>query len=126
MRDGDESADVQVVNAVEHLRIRRRIGGGEAAVVSGEQHLAHFFLEAHVAQRIFHPLGLFRRQLHGGRLLIRANVATLCGTFRRLCAAAVLSSFQCYREHKQNRQNNWSGVPPSHVEKVPRPLRPVL
>ena len=74
--DVDESADVQVVDIVHHFCIGGGIGGGEAAVIGGEQELADFFVIGHFAQRGFHPLSV-----GGGK---RARIGSLGRARRRL------------------------------------------
>ena len=72
MGDIDESADMQVVHAVQHLRIGGGIGGRETAVIGGEKQLANFFLERHPASVAFDPLLLFRGQFAQEQRLLAA------------------------------------------------------
>ena len=62
MGDGDESADVEVIDVMQHLRVGVRIAGCEAAVISGEKKLTDFFFEGHFAKGGLDPFLLFARE----------------------------------------------------------------
>ena len=47
MGDGDESADVQIVDTVHHLRVGLRVCCREAPMKGSEEQLADFFFRGH-------------------------------------------------------------------------------
>ena len=62
MRDDNESADMQVLNIVQKLLVGRRVSGGKASVIRGEQQLADLFAQRHAGNEFRHQeVNLFLR-----------------------------------------------------------------
>jgi len=67
----DEPADVEIGHVVQDLPVGCHVRGRKTSVISGEKKLPDFFLDAHLAERGFHPgvragRPIFHRALCGG------------------------------------------------------------
>ena len=95
MRDDNESADMQVLNIVQKLLVGRRVSGGKASVIRGEQQLADLFAQRHFAQRGLHPRARRWREILCAPFA--ACYGLLCGS---LFPGRIVTLTACFLGHK--------------------------
>jgi len=93
MSDGDEAADVEVVDIVHHLGKGVGIGGREATVIGGEKELTYFFFEGHGAEGGVDPLGLLGSQRNERQSGVGVRRSGLRGGAIRIFGTVSAASF---------------------------------